>query len=68
MSDKILPKGQSTFEKPHDDHVVGQADGVGVVLEGVGEGQRDAEDGEVALLYETTKDLWQPNQSGEKLQ
>ena len=67
MSLKTIPESQSTLEEPHDQDVVRQADGVGVKLEGVGEGQGDREHREVGLVDKAAKYIWKPDECGQEL-
>ena len=67
-TDKALPESQSTLEEPHDQDMMGQADGVGVKLEGVGEGQGDGKHCEVGLVDKAAKYLGESDQGGQELQ
>ena len=55
--DKILSAWESAFEEPHDNHVMGQGDGVVVELEGVGVGKGDGENRHVLIVVKTGKHL-----------
>ena len=63
-TDKALSESQSTLEEPHDQDMVGQADGVGVKLEGVGEGQSDGKHCKVGLVDKAAKYLRESDQGG----
>ena len=65
---KIFFLGQSTLEKPHDDDVLGEGDGVVVELEGVGVGQGDGEHWQELLRAEAGEHLRQRDERGEELQ
>ena len=55
--DKILSAWESAFKEPHDNHVMGQRDGVVVELEGVGVGKGDGENRHVLIVVKTGKHL-----------
>ena len=52
---------EPALEEPHDDDVMGQADGVGVKLQGVGEPQGDGKDGQVVVVPEASENFRNSN-------
>ena len=61
---KLSAEMEPALEEPHDDDVMGQADGVGVKLQGVGEPQGDGKDGQVVVVPEASENFGNSNQRG----
>lgn len=57
--DKVSSEGKTALQKPNSDNVVGERDGVVIILEGISVGQRYSKDGHVLVSDEAGKHFGQ---------